>query len=271
MGGKPFEKRVNKRTGSILVRVTVGYQGKKQIRVSKTFPKGTSETTMLLWALQAKEQGLLEQDTPQRWVSHSFDALLDEWLDYKQTQVAVKTFRIYKLSCNAYLRGRFGNVAEVTPDDVQRVIDQHAHLSPRSLELIKTYARMVFSYGVERGYLTQSPVTKDIIVPKRRRKRAIRVLTVEQFDRLSRLLDTPSERDLALRTLLLSGLRVSELMALQPHHVSENTLTVEQSIESRYGERIPTPPKSDHAYRTITIPASLAASLRQQGRGRLLS
>ena len=256
MGTKPYEKRVNKRAGSILVRVTVGYEGKKQIRASKTFPKGTPEEKILLWALQAKENGIPSKPKPTR-----FDALLNEWLEFKRPQVAVKTFRIYKLSCNAYLRGQFGEIADTTPDDVQRVIDTHSHLSPRSLELIKTYARMVFEYAVQRGYIDKSPVIKDVSIPKQRRKRKIKVLTIPQFDLLSETLDSDSELDLALRTLLLTGLRVSELMALQPHHITESTVTVEQGVESRYGERVITPPKSDHAYRTITIPKGLASKL----------
>lgn len=254
MGGKPYEKRINKTTGNIMARVTVGYRGDKQLRVSKTFPKGTGDEVIRRWALGAKASSQGAEVIP-------FDALLDEWLDHKRPQVALKTFRIYRLSCNAYLRGAFGDAASVTPEDVQRLIRDHGHLSPRSLELIRTYARMVFAYAVERGYLAESPVTKAVVVPRRRRKRPIRVLTVAQFDKLSAALDTPSERDVALRTLLLTGLRVSELLALQPHHLAENALTVEQGIESRYGRRIPTPPKSDHAYRTIAVPRALAERL----------
>ena len=251
-----YEKRVNETTGNILVRVTVGYKDGKRVRVSETFPKGTKESQILLWVLQAKEKGIPSKPKPTK-----FDALLDEWLEHKQPQVAVKTFRIYKLSCNAYLRGAFEDIADVTPDDVQRVLNAHSHLSPRSLQLIKTYARMVFDYAVQRSYLDTSPVTKNVSIPKQRRKRKIKVLTVPQFDLLSEVLEGDSELDLALHTLLLTGLRVSELMALQPRHVTETTLTVEQGLESRYGERIITPPKSDHAYRTITIPEGLASKL----------
>ena len=251
-----YEKCINKVTGNILVRVTVGYENGKRVRVSETFPKGTPEEKILLWALQAKEKGIPAKPKPTK-----FDALLDEWLEFKRPQLAVKTFKIYKLSCNAYLRSQFGEIGDATSDDVQRVIDTHSHLSPRSLELIKTYARMVFDYAVQKGYLDASPVTKDVSIPKQRRKRKIKVLTIPQFDLLSEVLNSDSELDLALRTLLLTGLRVSELMALQPHHITESTLTVEQGIESRYGERIITPPKSDHAYRTITIPEGLASKL----------
>jgi len=252
-------ERKKKPNGKVLIRATVGYREGKQVKVSKTFSRDVKEETILLWVLQAKENGL-----PQKVKPTQFDPLLDEWLEHKRPQVAVKTFKIYKLSCNAYLRGRFGEIADVTPQRVQAVIDDHAHLSPRSQELIKTYARMVFDYAVRRGYLDTSPVTRDVSIPKRRRKRKIKVLTVPQFDQLSRALEGGSELELALRTLLLSGLRVSELMALQPHHVTASTLTVEQSIESRYGERVVTPPKSDHAYRTITVPEGLASRLLER-------
>ena len=251
-----YEERVNKRTGNILVRVIVGFEKGKRVRVSKTFPHDTNEDTILLWALQEKEKGVPKKAKPTQ-----FDPLLDEWLAYKQERLAVRTFKIYTIGCNTYLRGRLGRVSCVTTEDVQGVLDAHRHLSPASIGRIRDYLHMIFAYAVERKYLEASPVTKAVTIPKRRRKRSIKVLTVRQFEDLSEVLQEGLGLNLALRTLLLTGLRVSELMALQPHHITESTLTVEQGVESRYGQRIITPPKSDHAYRTITIPEKLASKL----------
>jgi len=250
-----FEKRFNEATGSTLVRVTVGYRQGKPVRVSKTFPRGTPEHEMLLWSVQAREGGVPGAR------SLPFDELIDEWLAYKEPQLAVSTFRIYTLGCNAYLKGKLGITAEVTTAEVKALVGSYAHLAPESIARIRSHLKMIFDYAVEQGYVHTSPVTGAVKIPKKRRKRKIRVLTVAQFDALADALRTDHEVDLALLTLLMSGLRVSELLALQPWHVTETTLTVEQSLESRYGERITTPPKSDHAYRTINIPEQLSERL----------
>ena len=252
-----YERRVNAVTGNITVRVTVGYEGKRKIRVTETFPKGTSENQLLIWALTAKENG-----PPEKRVPTQFDELLTLWLEHKQERLAVNTFKIYTVGCNAYLRGRLGEISQVTTQDVQWVLDAHKHLSPASISRIRDYLRMVFDYAVLQGYLERSPVTKAVSIPKRRRKRSIQVLSVEQFDALSEALQDGSELELALRTLLLSGLRISELMALEPKHITPKTLTVEQSLESRYGARVTTPPKSEHAYRTLSVPEGLAQEIR---------
>lgn len=243
-------------SGKTSVRVTVGYKNNQQVKVAKTFPKGTAETHILKWVIEAKEVGVPEQLPPT-----AFDDLLSEWLAFKKPRLAANTFKTYSQSCEAYLRGQLKDIDKVSVLDLQRLVDSHAHLSYRSLELIKAYLRMIFGYAVLRGYLETSPVTKALSIPKRRQKRSIRVLSVEQFDTLSAALEGGGKLELALRTLLLSGLRVSELLALEPKHVSAKTLTVEQSLESRYGQRVPTPPKSEHAYRTLTIPSALGQSI----------
>ena len=87
------------------------------------------------------------------------------------------------------------------------------------------------------------------------------MLTVPEFERLADAFDTHKEDELALKTLLLTGLRVSELLALEKRHVGNAALTVEQSLDTRYGAKVVSPPKSDHAYRTISISKSLCRDI----------
>ena len=251
------EIRKNKTTGKYLVRVTVGYKKGKPIRVSKTFPKGTRRSEIMLWANQLKEEGQ-EQALQSRML---FDDLINEWLSYKKSHLQVRTQRAYTTACKIHLAGKFQALGDIKTKDIVKLIDGLLDYAPETIIRIRNLLKAMLDYAVERDYISESPYNKSISIPKKKRKRLIKVLTIEQFDTFSHALDTECEIDLALKTFLLTGLRVSELMALQPWHITGTTLRVEQSLEERYNGKIPSPPKSDHAYRTISIPETLGKKL----------
>ena len=252
-----YETRVNKSTGNIFVRATIGYKNNRPIRVSRTFPRRTRKNVIELWVCEMKELGSQQAMSQRR----SFDALIDEWLAYKKTHLQKRTFHSYTVTCNKHLKGKFDSVESVTTADVRKLIDSLLHYAPETIIRIRNLLRAIFEYAVNHEYIEQSPINKSVTLPKKKRKFRIKVFTVEQFEVFSEALRTGCEVDLALRTLLLTGLRVSELLALQPWHITETTLRVEQSLEFRYKTRVTCAPKSDHAYRTIAIPEHLSAPL----------
>ena len=250
-----YETRTNKKTGKTFVRVTVGYEANMPVRASRTFPPGTPKSHIELWVIQTKEKGLKAKAKVK-----TFDEVATEWLSFKKPQLAVSTHRQYSYEVKRYLLGKVEDLEGVTDEDLQALLDTYLHFSPRTLQIIRNYLRMILSYALTKGYIEKNPLTKAVMIPKLRRKKRIQVLTVEQFDLLAASLEG---EELALKTMLLTGLRVSELLALQPRHIIGNALRVEQSLESRWGERIPTPPKSEHSYRTISIPEALAKNLKE--------
>lgn len=261
-----YETRVNPNNGNTFVRTMVGKKKGKAVRASRTFPKGTPKEEINNWVRLSRELGF------DAWRDRemTFDAFMGVWLKHKKPQLAERTYNAYSRDVERYFEGKFGLLKDVTPDDLQDFIDAHSHLSPASLRRFRAYFKMMFDYAVLKEYIQKNPVNKAVVVPKMRRIRKIRVLSVTQFEQLSEALEDESEIKLALRTLLLTGLRVSELLALQPEHVMTDTLRVEQSLVSRYGDRVVTPPKTNNSFRTISIPESLAADLRGLGGGEFL-
>jgi integrase len=251
-----YESRLNS-AGNTLVRALVGYRGKIPVRVCRTFPKGTHYKVIEKWVAEVKAIGVPPPKPP------NFDKLIDRWLAFKRPQIAGRTYRDYHRECHLYLKGKFGILPNITSRDLQALFDSYSHLSPRTIQKIRTYCVMILDYGVLKGYLDKSPVTKDIVIPRKKRQRVIRVLSIEQFDRLRDAL----EDELGLLTLLQTGLRIGELLALEPKHILPGAVRVEQSLDSLWGERIVGPPKSDHSYRTISVPETLSSRLLEQHSG----
>jgi integrase len=61
---------------------------------------------------------------------------------------------------------------------------------------------------------------------------------------------------------LATGLRVQELLALEPKHLIGNSIQISQALITRWGYREVGPPKSIHGYRTIEIPSNLMERLK---------
>ena len=111
---------------------------------------------------------------------------------------------------------------------------------------------MIFNFAMTKDYVTKNPVDKQVKTAKQRKKRNIEVLTVSQYDEMIDKCD-----DLGLLTILYTGLRISELLALEPKHIQNCAIQIEQSLDGLHNPRKVGAPKSDHAYRTIPIPKKL--------------
>lgn len=281
---------------AVMVRVVVGHRNGKPIRKSKTFPKGTRQTTIDTWERSVKysdEAMALALEEPAR--SKPFDEVIDAYLKHKKPSLAPRTHKEYSKECRLYLRGRWGAIGDITTKDIQALIDDYSHLAPRGQQKLKTQAAMIFNYAIDRGHIIASPVTRSVRLPKLRKVKSYNVLSIEQYDAaIERLwglpegcgvlmpdvagtkagddglmadgmrLDDGRRRPvdgIGLLTLFYTGLRISELLALQPKHIGADSLRVEQSLDGLHGNRKVGEPKSEHSYRTIAIPERLASTL----------
>lgn len=232
-----------------MVRVLLGYRDGKPIRRSKTFPKGTHKSTMQKW-IRTQE----ENPTAKPSVAKPFDEVIFEYLKYKRYDLAPRTLTEYEGDCRRYLLGKLPNINEISQKDIQDLLDTYKHLSPKSQLRIKKYLSMVFNFATTKGYVEANPVDRSVKIAKQRRVKRINVLSVEQYESVLNSCD-----DLGLLTLFYTGLRISELLALESHHIRGNCIVVEQSLDCL----VSTPRKvgrvkSKSSHRTIPIPKRLA-------------
>ena len=273
-----------------MVRVTLGYKDGKQVKKSKTFKKGVHKSTMEQWVKEVTEHynksyevqlsngrvgkvtwvssGSTIEDDPSalnlsmkvltKHFSKDFDEVCDEFLAMKRLEgLAPRTLKEYESEIRLYIRGKLPKVAKVKTKDVQALMSNYTHLSPRSQNKIRTIISMIFNLAVDRDYISQNPITKSVKVPKQKSQKKITVLDVTEFDMVLEKCE-----DLGLLTLFYTGLRISELLALKKEHIKGDYIRVEVALDGLYhNPRRVGDVKSDYSKRTIKIYKGLKEKL----------
>lgn len=245
-------ERTVKPNGSVLARVVTGYVGTRPVRESKTFPRGTREEVIAAWALTTKAAHPYEVRKPGR--STKPDTVIQEWLADRKAHIAPRTYLTYEAYSRLYLIGRlsrFDSDAMAALFREVKRLDGQA-LSPYTMQTIRFMLKSVLEFALERGYIDGVPK-----MPKLgglRRAKRIQALSQRDYHRLRAHLREHGELELEL--MLVTGLRVSEVTALEPRQVS-NAVHVDQARMHRWGSREVGPPKSRSSYRTIEVETSL--------------
>lgn len=245
---------VRQTSKGIMVRVFLGRNAKgKPIRKSKTFPLKTRQATIDKWIQKLEDKPAI----PKPKESKPFDTVVSEYLEHKRYDLAPRTIEAYEGDFRRYITGKLSDVDKVTKQDIQALLDTYRHLSPKTQLRIKKMLSMVFNFAVMQGYIEDNPIDRRVRVAKQRRVKNIQVLSVEQYERVLNSCD-----NLGLLTLFYTGMRISELLALEPRHIQGSSIVIEQSLDGlgnnprRVGR-----PKSESSYRTIPIPEHLAKLL----------
>ena len=253
---RPYE-RTKKANGSVLVRVVVGYMGRKPIRRSKVFPPGTSEEVMAAWAYATKAEHPYEAKKAGRPTKP--DTIIQAWLADKRYHLSPRAMETYERYTRLYLLGRLSRFDRPSLSALFSGLKRAdgKPLSPHTLQTIRSMLRSILEFALDSERIDSVPKMPRTAGLKRARQ--IRALSARDYQRLRAYLRQQGELELEL--MLVTGLRVSELMALEPKHVKDGII-VEQARVHRWGSREVGPPKSAHSYRTIEIETDLLTLLR---------
>jgi integrase len=252
---RPVERRETK-SGTVFVRVIDGYQGGRPNRRSKTFAKGTPESTIQAW-IQSRDEVTLER------VYHEFTEH-KSWVKTGTKRNYAKFFR--------HLREfHYRNIRTITSEELQAVIEV---MTPTTKHVLKSFLKMLFDHAVFQGHVNDNPVGK-IRLPRKVKQKKIRVLDEFQLDKLKNALDTDDDTDLAILLMLVTGLRIGEVLALRPKHLQGNRLRIENTVvnvqAASLKNRPMNSPKTDSSYRTVAIPDYLAEILSEHSGNFLLT
>lgn len=166
--------------------------------------------------------------------------LLDDWLSLRRPQLAPKTVELYTWAIEKHLKPAFGRqrVAAVSASDIARMIARLKGEGKKTWTVRKILVPLSGAYqiAVREGWVATSPMVK--LLPHERPKadqRQMRCVPKEEIERL--LESASSQRWRALFSVLcLSGLRISEALALTWEDVTEASLIVRKS-KTKAGER----------------------------------
>lgn len=204
------------------------------------------------------------------------------WLVHvKRIEVCEKTYDWYDTLLRIHIIPAIGEMPliAVTSQHVQELLNQLAYekCSTRLIEGVRTALKQIFQTACLNGLVKSNPVQQTkILRPKaavRAANRKVKVITLEKRCALIEALQTEPILRPPVLTLLLTGMRVGELLALQWKHIDleRRVITIEQAAVrrpevNRKGEigrdrTEVSEPKTEASYRQIVIPRSLAEEL----------
>ena len=255
---RPYERTV-KANGSVLVRVVVGYDGKKPVRRSKTFPAGTSDDAIAAWAFTMKAAHPYQAKKVGRPAKP--DRIIEEWLAERTPFLSARTIETYESFTRLYLIGRLRRFDRASIGALFSGLRRQdgKPLSPHTVQTIRSMLNSILAFALETERIDAIPKTPRM--PALKRAKQIRALAATDYHRLRSHLRAAGELELEL--MLVSGLRVSELLALEPKHFADG-VRVEQARLHRWGSREVGPPKSHHSFRTVAIETDILSLIRQR-------
>ncbi len=111
------------------------------------------------------------------------DSWFNIWLDdYKRQNVKFGTYKVYRAVYDDYIRSNLGRkkLQDIRGEHIQRLFNEMARKYSRStINLAKVVLNSMFEQACKNGIVMKNPV-KNAIMPRKKKCREIRVLTVEE-------------------------------------------------------------------------------------------
>jgi integrase len=181
----------------------------------------------------------------------------------------------YRRDLKRYVCRYFGNrrLSQIQPRDVARFVawlcdesEQGQHLADATVRRIVSPLRACMRTAVQEGLIRSNP-TRDVALPNREKvdeddeEEQVRVFSRAQLAALLGLFP-PKHRHM-FRFLTATGLRISELIALQWRHLRIDQDQPHVRVRRQlYRERIQ-PPKSKYGRRNVPLDPRMASELRK--------
>jgi integrase len=191
---------------------------------------------------------------------------MTQWLeDHVKATKAPLTYRGYEQTARMYIIPRLGRIPleRLSGQDVQRCLNQASKdgLSPTSVKNINATLKTALSTGKRWGYVERN-AAKDATPPKQK-KFAAKALTVEQSERLLKVMAGHRYEALIVVALMM-GLRRGEVAALRWSEIdfADGFLHVRTALQRIKGKGVQLHDvKSEKSHRHSPLPALCIAAL----------
>jgi integrase len=249
-------------TRGITIRFVTGYDADNHpIRDKARFPLGTSKKDIDLWVSSQKLK-YKQDDSLHLGSKLTFEEVCNRFLESKKGSVGSNTYNEYERNIRLHLIGlKNKEVRKIKTKDIQDLLNTKKDKSTRFSQYIKTLLGMIFNYAIKQGLTSSNPV-KGAIVAKVQRKKQIHIIPPSKVHSFTELIKG-NRYECLFKLLITSGLRIGEALALEVKHISENAVTIEQSLDSLYTFRVGKP-KTSHSFRSVSIPHNLVTELVKQ-------
>ena len=194
----------------------------------------------------------------------------DFWKMYcadMETRLREHTMRTKKYIVELKILPYFGNkrVNDITAADIRQWQNELIKMgySPTYLKTINNQLSAIFNYAVRYYDLKSNPCAKAGSMGKSRAEE-MDFWTGEEFRRFIDSVMNKRLSYMAFMTLYWTGMRLGELLALNPKDVDleKRTISITKSYQRLGKKDVITPPKTPKSKRVITIPEFLAADIK---------
>ena len=194
----------------------------------------------------------------------------DFWKMYyadMETRLREHTMRTKKYIVELKILPYFGNkrVNDITAADIRQWQNELIKMgySPTYLKTINNQLSAIFNYAIRYYDLKSNPCAKAGSMGKSKAEE-MDFWTGEEFRKFIDSVMNKRLSYMAFMTLYWTGMRLGELLALNPNDVDleKRTISITKSYQ-RFGKKdVITPPKTPKSKRVITIPEFLAADIK---------
>ena len=194
----------------------------------------------------------------------------DFWKIYcadMETRLREHTMRTKKYIVELKILPYFGNkrVNDITAADIRQWQNELIKMgySPTYLKTINNQLSAIFNYAVRYYDLKSNPCAKAGSMGKSKAEE-MDFWTVEEFRKFIDSVMNKRLSYMAFMTLYWTGMRLGELLALNPKDVDleKRTISITKSYQRLGKKDVITPPKTPKSKRVITVPEFLAADIK---------
>ena len=172
-----------------------------------------------------------------------FVDFLYEWMtNFKKPKVTDATFVWYGRYANTHIVPVLGNMklSSIETIHIQKLLNGMINnkYAARTVNGVRHLLGQVFRFAVQNNIIAKNPVefTKGMSKRKEKRKNYIKALTVEQRQIVLEATGTHEFLKPMVKTLMFTGLRIGELLALQWKNIDfgKNVISVQNAIIREY-------------------------------------
>ena len=194
----------------------------------------------------------------------------DFWKIYcadMETRLREHTMRTKKYIVELKILPYFGNkrVNDITAADIRQRQNELIKMgySPTYLKTINNQLSAIFNYAVRYYDLKSNPCAKAGSMGKSKAEE-MDFWTVEEFRKFIDSVMNKRLSYMAFMTLYWTGMRLGELLALNPKDVDleKRTISITKSYQRLGKKDVITPPKTPKSKRVITVPEFLAVDIK---------
>ena len=238
--------------------IMVGYsdEGKK---ITKSFTASTkAEVRKLIQDYQAQKHPADE--------NLSFSAVADTWYADHRTEVAASTYWNYGFTLNT-LKNYFKDkpICKIKQIDINRFLDSLVErgLSKSTIGKCRSMLLQIFSFAQDNDLILKNPALRAKKVKAKKHVYKKGAYTAEQINSLRVLLPDDLMGN-SILTLIGSGLRVQELLALRKEDLAPDGswIRVNKAVKMAYRVPILGSTKSERGNRRIPISSQYQANVR---------